>query len=252
MTPTVVALMAFACMFAGARLGMYLRSALPEQHLSGDSKDVVRLGMGLIATLTALVLGLVIASAKNAFDQIDASVRHTSADILTLDRVLAGYGPETKELREQIRSTVDSQLARIWDEGIPSAQQDVTQRTRVIEGIDAGLRGLSPQNDSQRELQSRALQLSGEMQAARWLLLESQDDSIPTPFLVIVVFWLTVLFWSFGLFAPRNPTVLAVLLVCALSSATAVFLILELERPFGGIVKVSSAPLHYTLSHLGD
>lgn len=252
MTPILVALFAFACMFAGTRGGMFLRNALPEHHLTDDSKEVVRLGMGLIATLTALVLGLVTASAKSAFDQQTASVQRAAADILTLDRALADYGPETKASRDELRDLVQFQLDHIWQEGMTRVEADVLAGTQRIEALAASLRALEPHDDGRRELKSRAITLGDDIQEARWMRLENQGHSIPTPFLVIVIFWLTVLFGSFGLFAPRNATVAAVLLLCAMSSSASIFLILELEHPFDGVVRVTSAPMHYTLDRLGQ
>jgi len=252
MTPVAIGLLAFLAMAGGTWLGMRLRDALPEHHLSAESKEAVRLGMALIASLTALVLGLVIATAKSAFDEQNSAVRHAAADILTLDRVLADYGPETQACRDGIHRLVDMQLDHIWGEASRSMPADSVPGTRAIEGVDAALRLLTPQNDSERELQARALSISDDIQEARWLRLESGDAPIPTPFLVIIVFWLTVLFWSFGLFAPSNVTVKAVFGLCALSAGAAIYLILELEHPFDGIVKVSSEPMHYTLSHLGE
>jgi hypothetical protein len=251
-TPVVIGLLAFLAMAGGTWLGMRLRSALPDHHLGDESKEAVRLGMALIASLTALVLGLVIATAKSAFDEQNSAIRHAAADILTLDRVLADYGPETKGCRDGIRRLVDLQLDRIWDEGSGSVPPDTAAGTRAIETLDAELRRLTPQSDPQRELQARALSISGDIQEARWLRLESGGPPIPTPFLVIIVFWLTVLFWSFGLFSPSNATVKAVFGLCALSAGAAIYLILELEHPFAGIVKVSSEPMHYALSHLGE
>jgi len=251
-TPVVIGLLACLSMLGGTWLGMRLRDALPEHHLGDESKEAVRLGMALIASLTALVLGLVIATAKSAFDEQNSAVRHAAADILTLDRVLADYGPETQACRDGIRRLVELQLEHIWDEGSESAPPDSASGMRAIEALDAGLRLLTPQNDAQRGLQARALSISGDIQETRWLRLESGGAPIPTPFLVIIVFWLTVLFWSFGLFCPSNATVKVVYAMCALSAGAAIYLILELEHPFDGIVKVSSEPMHYTRSHLGE
>jgi hypothetical protein len=231
---------------------MSLRGALPEDHLSNESKDTVKLGIGLIATMTALVLGLVTASAKSSFDAQDSAVKHTAADILTLDRILARYGPEAKEIRDSIRRTVAFRVNRIWPEdGSRPAQVDPSEAAPTVEGIEDQIRGLSPQNDTQRWFQSRALDLSEDLLKARWLMFGWEGASIPTPFLVALALWLTITFASFGLFAPRNTTVIAVLFVCALSVSSVVFLILEMARPFEGLIKVSDAPLRYALSHLG-
>ena len=254
MSPTEIALIVFACVLGGTLLGMYLRVVMPEHHLSEDSKDVIKLGMGLIATIAALVLGLVIASAKSSYDTQDVSVKHIAAKIMLLDRQLALYGPETKESRDLIRRILAQRIDKIWpEERSQYAKLDTSETfpTAVGEGLEYRIRQLAPQNDVQRGLQSTALQISSDIMETRWFVLGA-GSSVPVPFLVVVVFWLTVIFGSFGIFAPRNATVIAVLIVCALSVACSIFLILEMDQPFRGVMKISSTPLRFTLSHLGQ
>ena len=253
MISTEIASIVFACVFGGALLGMFLRVYIPEHHLSEGAKDVIKLGMGLIATMAALVLGLVIATAKNSYDTQDDAVKHTAAKLLLLDRVLANYGPETKEARDLLRRIVASRLDAIWPEDWSQrARLDAPEAVFATQQIEARIVQLSPQNDTQRRLQSQALQIGSDIMETRWLILGGLGSSIRVPFLVVVVFWLTIIFGSFGLFAPRNATVVTVLFLCALSVAGSIFLILEMDRPFEGVMKISSAPLRYTLSHLGQ
>jgi hypothetical protein len=253
MTSLEIAGITFACIFGGALLGMFLRTVLPEHHLSPDSKDVVKVGMGLIATMAALVLGLLTGSAKGTFDTQDAELKHMAANVILLDRTLAHYGPETKSIRDQIRRAIEYKLAATWPEDGSATRVDTSETTPAVEGIEDAIRALSPQNDVQRALQSRALQISGDLMQTRWLMFGQQaGNSIQTPLLVVLVFWLAALFASFGLFAPRNATVIAVLCASALSVSGAILLILEMNQPFQGLVKVSSAPLRYTLAHLGQ
>ena len=253
MIPAEIALIVFACVFGGALLGMFLGGVLPEHHRSDDTKDVIKLGTALIATMAALVLGLMIATAKNSYDMQDAAVKHTAAKLLLLDRVLANYGPETKETRDLLRRIVASRLDAIWPEDRSQrVTLDAPEAVFATQQIEARIMQLSPQNDAQRRLQSQALQISSEIMETRWLILGGRGSSIPVPFLVVVVFWLTIIFGSFGLFAPRNATVVAVLFLCALSVAGSILLILEMDRPFEGLMRISSAPLRYTLSHLGQ
>ncbi len=220
--------------------------------MSDESKDVVKLGTGMIATMAALVLGLLIASAKGNFDTMSSELRQIGSRVILLDRVMAHYGSETAEARDLLRRSVASSIERLWPEdkiGIASAK---AHAVRVdFEVIQDQLRQLSPRNDPQRWLQSRALQISSEIAETRWLLIEQIGQVQFRPFIAILVFWLTIIFASFGLFSPRNATVITVLLISALSVAGALFLILELDIPFGGLIKVSSAPLRDALAHLG-
>ncbi len=252
MTPTEIALIVFACVFAGALLGMLIRGRLPEHHLSTETENVIKLGMGLIATMAALVLGLLIATAKSAYETQDEAVKHTAARVLLLDHMLASYGPETKEVRELLRRTVAIRLEAIWPEDRSQhARFDPNEASPAVHTIEARILQLSPKNDSQRWLQSEALRVDRDIMETRWLVAGALGSSVPVLFVVVVVFWLTILFGSFGLFAPRNATVIIVLFLCALSVAASIFLILEMDHPFDGLMKVSSAPIRYALSQLG-
>jgi hypothetical protein len=232
---------------------MILRAALPAHHLSNESKEVVKLGTGLIATLSALVLGLLIASAKSSFDGQRTGFQQLSANIVLLDRTLAHYGPETKDAREALRRLVESTIERLWPQTASKSSglgdSAITEDAGIV--LDR-IRELSPKNEIQRGLQSQAQQICTDLAKTRWLLVEQNESAIPTPFLVVVVFWLTVLFTSFGLFSPGNPTVVATLLVCALSVAGAMFLIVDLDQHFGGLIQISSTPLRNALSQLGQ
>jgi Protein of unknown function (DUF4239) len=248
-----LALITFACTFCGAMGATFLRGRLPSEHLSKESQDVVRLGIGLVATMTALLLGLVTAAARGTFDDQDAAMRRSATAVLTLDRHLARYGPETKPTRDLIRAVVAYRLKAIWNEGSGDSrgQADSAEGTPPIEQIENQILNLSPQTENQRWFKTEALKLADEVVRTRWQVLGFSGGSVPLPFLIVVIFWLTVTFSSFGLYAPRNSTVIAVLFVAAFSVAAAVFLILELDGPFTGFIKISSDPFRFALSELG-
>jgi hypothetical protein len=209
--------------------------------------------MGLIATVTALVLGLVIASAKSSYDTQHDAIKYSAAKILLLDRVLASYGPESKDARALLQRIVESRVDAIWPKDRSRhAKLDATEADFAGQEIAARILQFTPQNDAQRWLQPKALQLGNEISETRWLKMGELGKSVPVPFLVVVVFWLTIIFGSFGLFAPRSGTVVGALFLCSLSVAGAMFLILEMHQPFEGIMKLSGAPLRYALSHLGQ
>jgi len=246
-------LVIFASAFGGALLGLFLSSILPEHHLSKESKDAIKMGAGFIATLTALVLGLMISSAKDSFDLINNAMSQGSSRIILLDRVLARYGPETKPIREDLRRSVAFTLETIWGKrGKEWAGKIRAFEAKArMEDIQDELRGLVPQNDVQRSFQSQAIGLTDELLQMRWLTIEQTQFSLPTPFFVVLSFWLAALFVSTGLLASRNTTVLMVLFVCAISISGAVFLIYEMNHPLGGIIQVSKKPLLKTLEYLG-
>jgi hypothetical protein len=167
------------------------------------------------------------------------------------DRQLVHYGPETKDVRDLLRRYTALKIDAMWPDEASQPVKDANRWTLLEEAQDK-LRALTPQNDAQRWLKERALQLSGDVAEARWLLREQSEGSIPVPFLMILVRWLIIIFTSFGLFAPRNTTAIAVLFVCSLSVAGAVFLILELAHPYGGVIRISSAPAREVLVHLNQ
>jgi hypothetical protein len=241
----------FASLLGGAALGLILRKTLPEHHLSSESKDAAKISMALIATMTALVLGLLIASAKSSYDAQSTELTQMSAKIVLLDHLLAHYGPETKDIRETLRSNVSDSLNQIWSSGNDGSSQ-VQPKSTSAEAVFDKIQLLSPKDDAQRALQANALNIAMSVGEIRWLMYEQAGATISKPFLFIVVFWLIILFISFGLFAPLNLTVVSSFFVCALSASAAIFLIVEMYRPYAGLIQISSAPLRAALAHLGQ
>jgi hypothetical protein len=220
----------FACVFGGALLGMSLHKFLPQDHLSDESKTVVRLAMGLVATMTAMVLGLLISSAKASFDTQNNEITGTSSKFILLDRTLADYGPETKQTRDLLRSVVVDLLDQM-EQKEHADFTGVVVPAREVDSVCDKIQGLSPKDDRHRSFQADALNVLKEARQMRWLVYEQQSTSISMPMLIILVSWLVALFISFGLYAPTNGTVVTGLLVSALSASCAILLILELYRP---------------------
>jgi hypothetical protein len=251
MSSIAISVIVFAWVFGGALFGRLLGRVLPKSHLEDTSRDVVNLAMGLLVTLTALVLGLLIGSAKSSFDAQTADVAEMSAKVVLLDRVLASYGPETKQVRDALRGAVVRNLDRLWPQERSGALEPVAPLTGsgvVYQKIQT----LSPKNDTQRSLQAQATSIATSIGEVSWLMYAQSANSISKPMLAILVFWLTMIFISFGLSAPANATVTSALLVCALSVSGAIFLILELYAPYGGLITVSSAPLRNAVAQLGQ
>jgi hypothetical protein len=249
----LVALASAGSIFGGALLGMALQRRLPGHHLTKDMQDVVKLSAGTIATLTALVLGLLVSSAKTAFDTINTGVVQGSAKIILLDRTLARFGPEADGARQTLKQVVASGIQRTWPTektGVPTVAN--IERVNGIERLQDDVRALAPQTDVQREARSEAQQITRDLGQTRWLLIEEAQNELPTPLLLILVFWLSLLFVSFGLFAPQNVTALVVLFVGSCAISGSIFLVLELNQPLDGIIKVSGAPLMNALRHLGE
>jgi hypothetical protein len=252
MGPMPISWIVFGCVFGGALLGMFLRATLPEHHLSVDSKGALTLVIGLIGTMSALVLGLLIATAQSSYTTRRSEFTQMSVNIILLDRVLAHYGTEANTVRDLLRRAVVRELQRISPEPGNSGRMKVDPRAAGGDALFDAIQGLSPKNDAQRSLQAQALTIAISLGQTRWLLFEQGGSSIPIAFLFVLVFWLSVIFASFGLFAPHNLTVITGFFVGALSVSGAIFLILELDRPFQGLISISDAPLRNALAILGQ
>lgn len=241
MTPFLSSLIVFACVFIGGMLGLYVGPMLPTEHVSSESRDVVRLVMGLVATTVALVLGLLVASAKSFYDTQNNEMTQLAANLVILDRVLAHYGPEAADTRASLRAGAEH-----WAEVLRPGSG------LRHEGVFDQIQALSPKDDNQRTMKAQASSLAIQMGQTRWLIFAQNTIPVPKLLLVALNFWLTVLFLSFGLFAPRNLTVRFGLFISALAVAGAIFLILEMYHPHGGLIQVSDAPLRSALAQLGQ
>lgn len=254
MSALVIAAIVLVCVFGGALVGMGLRRHLPDHHLKEDSKNTVNLAIGVIATMSALVLGLMVSSAKGSFDRMADELTQAAATVVQLDRTLVEYGPETIEIRRKLRSNY--QIAAdmlIAEDESQLAKLRVSSTNNRVEDVAAGIRTLAPSNDAQREARTRALSLVDVASANRWLLILQQHGSISTPLLVVVVSWLALIFVGFGMFSPpHNATVVIALFMCALSVAGAIFLIIEMDDPLMGIVRISDAPMRKALAILNS
>jgi hypothetical protein len=248
LSPIAIASIVFICVFSGAVIGMMLRIRVPDHHLDGDSKDIVKLVLGLIGTMSALVLGLLIASAKGTYDTQSDYVTQLSADVLEIDGFLLKYGPESKETRELFRKAVIEGIERIWPkDGTDAANLKPPVGKGTNDAFYDSVQNLSPQTDAQHFAKDQALQIYVSGYRTRVLMYARRGGSISLPFLVVLVSWLVLLFVGFGLLTRINGTIIAALLVGALSVAGAIFLVLELDEPYEGLMRISSSPLQSAL-----
>jgi 4-amino-4-deoxy-L-arabinose transferase-like glycosyltransferase len=220
---------------------------LPEHHLASDSRDVVKLGIGLIGTMAALVLGLLVSSAKGSYDTQRSELTQISANLILLDRLLVHYGPEADGARKLLREVAIGTLHQLWPEENTAAE---APETKVGDAYFDKIQELAPRNDAERALQSQAESMSINLGQLRWLLFEQSGSAISMPMLVVLVFWLAIIFAGFGALAPRNSTVVVTLFLCALAVSGAIFLILELDHPFEGLIRLSSDPVRAAIAHL--
>jgi hypothetical protein len=244
MSPFVIALIVAATIMAGALAGAFLRTRLPKHHLDDETRQIVKIGIAFLSTLAALVLGLIIASAKSSFDTKTEEVQDAAAKILLLDDSLRQLGSSAEPARNLLRQIVSSRLAELWGNADAATGTPPPGRTALRIGeLESALRILSPSGEAQRLAWTRSLQLAGELAQIRSLASAQVGSSITTPLLVLLVFWLAIIALGWNIYAPRHGTIHALNALCAVSTAGAIFLILEMDRPFGGMIRLSDAPL---------
>lgn len=276
MNPFLVAFLFFASALGATLFGFLLRRKLPEHHVSEHSRGVIILSTKLVATMTALLLGLLVSSANDSLQSFGSGLEQMGARLATLDRLMKAYGPETREMRHALRQHTALSVSVIWPEererlvrlglpggdGLPAAGGEGSAReggdpvrskavASFLPVIESKLLDLVPQDGAQRWRQGECLRQLSILAEQHWLLVEKAQSTVPATLLLLLLAWLLILFATFGLFAPRNSTVTTVLVLCAVSASAAVFVILEMNSVTSGLLKVSGEPLIRALSVMG-
>jgi hypothetical protein len=251
MSDFMIAGIVFACTVAGALLGLWLRGVLPHTHTSSESMDAVKLATGLLATLAALVLGLLVSSSKGSLDAVNRELVQNAARVLQLDQILKAYGPAADDLRQHMLSDYRLTIQLLGEQEPMMVEQAYLQsRLAHMQDYQSEIAQLPAVDDVHRQLRAQAVQLQAEVAGTRWLLVLQRNGSLSMPLLVVLVVWLVVIFTSFGLLSPRNRVVLTAFVLCALSASGAILMILEMDRPLDGLVHVSLTPLQDALQRL--
>ena len=248
--PLIIGLIVFATILAGAFAGWVLRQRLPEHHLAEETKSLVSVSMAVVATASALVLGLLISNANTSFSTLGGEVTTLSAQILRLDRLLARYGPETGLARETLRNYAELKTADLFPDNQADLRLSDPETYGLLQQLEDSILALKPVNARDKWWLDQAMALAGKIGDTTWLLTQQVKQGTPKAFLALLIFWLTLLFGSFGLFAPRNLTSAVTLTLCALAVAGAFGMILELERGFGGLIHISPEQMHQAVMKL--
>jgi hypothetical protein len=251
MSDALVGVIIFGLLFGGALFGMLLAWALPTQHLSTESRDVIRVVMAMLATLSAVVLGLLTGAAINSLAEKEGELRRAGVQFIMLDRTLADYGPETDAARGLLKQTLADRISQIWPADGGDVILDALGGGPGIRLVQKEIFALTPATDEQRWLQANALQYAKSIAESRWTTVEQISSRFPWAFFLTVVGWLAIIFISFGLFAPRNGSVVAAFFLASISLAGAIFMILEMDQPYGGAVRIPSTALTVALEQLG-
>lgn len=244
---TGIGLIAFICIFGAGLLGFALRGFLPEHHRTDETGKTVHNIMGVVALLAALVLGLLVASTKSSFDVRSQEVQQFSANLTLLDRELVHFGQDAARMREMLRTFTAHKIAQLWTDRDADSVKDAAESVRLLDEIEGDLRRFVPRDETQIEGRKNALDIIRELKRTSRLLSVQQINTTPRPFLIVGVFWLSVLFLCRAIFAPFHGAVIAALFLAALSVSVAINLIFDMDRPFKGFIKVSPVPMQQAL-----
>jgi len=248
--PLIIGLSAFAVILAGAVTGWKLRKQLPPEHLTEETKSLISLSTAVVATVSALVLGLLISNANSSFIRLGGQVTALSAEILRLDQILRRYGPDTHVARKTLRQFAEQKAADLFPDQPANVRLGNPSTYELLQQLEDMLLALKPANARDQWWMGQAMTLAGKIGDTRWLIAQQVDEGTPKAFVALLVFWLALLFASFGLFAPHNPTSAVILTLCALAVAGAVAMFLELEHGFGHMIRVSPRPMQQAVEIL--
>jgi hypothetical protein len=244
-----VSLIALVVIFGGGILGIVLRRVLPEEHFVPASETVIKLVTGFVMTMTGIILGMLVSSAKASYDGQKVLVAQMASDVILLDRALAVYGPETDPIRSEEREALEAAANRVWPS--TTSTHATLHPESAMDRAEAQLSALEPKTASQAYAKTHSMALLNELQKFNWLLfVQSDTNKLSIPLLVVLISWVVAIFTSFGLYAPPNPTVIATILLGALAVSAAIFIIVEMYSPFSGMMKISPDPIREAIAQL--
>ena len=242
----IIGLISLAAIFGGVLIGRFAARRLPGTHLSSETQSAVTVSVAVIGTLSALVLGLMITAANSSFSARSDEVRELSLQLIRIDRNLRRYGPEADDARAKLREWAAAKTQQLFPEkgqSRPSSEATIV----MLEAVQDAVLELNPKDERQKYLRTLCLTLSSTLIQARWSLEQRRGHSVPVPFLILLIFWLSIVFASFGLFAPENPTALVALFLCSVAVSGGIVLIEELDNPLSGFIQVPSDSMHKAL-----
>ncbi len=245
----VVGLLVFAFLAGSALIVLWLHPRLPPTLRSKETTDTVRLGIGVVATITALVVSLLISSVKGSFDQVHHDVQTFATELILLDRTLRFYGPEADKARTLLTRYTRRALQETWPGTGRTAIVDDQTAGALLDQTEAAILAL-PTGPQQSRLADRAAAEIRDVVRQRWSLVEESGSAVSPVLVAALSLWLGLIFASCGYNAPRNGLVIAVFLVCAASVAGAIFLIVEMDGAFTGLLTVPSDSVQRALAHM--
>ena len=248
---TGIGLLAFCFIFGAAMIGLFVGRKLPESHRTESTQKTVQNVMNVIGVLSALVLGLLVASTKTNYDTRSREVEQFAADLTLLDRELTHFDQGAKDLRDELRAFTARKIALTWptERAVGPVMHDA-QSIQMLGDLQERLRMWLPRSEIERDGRTNALGLVAELQRTSRLLAVQDSSRTPRPFLIVVILWLSMLFFSYGVFAPRNATAVIAMLICAFSVSIAANLIFDTDRPFSGFIRIPPTAMQQALDEM--
>lgn len=244
-----ISTLVFVLVFGAALAGMAIRRVRPDERYTPEAKDTIRIAIGLVVTMTSLVLGMLVSSGKTFYDGEKNQVAELSAQIVLVNDLLTNYGPETAQLRMEAQRSIEEVVDRIW----PRKKSQSFELRPSANGARfyQHVQMLAPKNEEQASIKAQLLTATLSLRKTYWLMfLQSEQTSITFPLLAVVTAWLVFIFFSFGLFAPRIPNAVVTLIICAMAVSAAIFIILSMNSPFSGVLRISPTAVRDALSQM--
>jgi hypothetical protein len=249
--PIVIGLVALGLIFSGGVAGLLIGRVIHDRYLDEGTQKIVQIAMGTVSVMCALVISLLITTARNTLNTRDRQVAQLATNLILLDRDVVQYGPEALDIRGLLQRYTRLKIQLTWPDNGSGSLLDDPKSLQLLEDIQQRLRDLRPATATQRAIQASALQTIGDVIRTRWLLAVEHGHEVPRQFLYILVLWLTALFMSFGVFAPRNAMVVGALFICAACLSTALLLIADMDQPLqGGIITIGPEPMQRALERM--
>jgi hypothetical protein len=256
------AILVFVLLCVSTAVGSFVNARIPERHRSRESIELVQLAIGLMVTFAAIVLGLLTSSVKTGFETAYQARGTYAGEIAQLDRCLRDYGPETQATRALLRGYVAAVIVSTWPNepaptGVVYPDTSKMHQTgedptlaNVMNQVGLDVRALQPTDAFHQNMAAACRSDYADTIKSRWAVIEGQHGSIATPFFWVLVFWLVLVFASFGLRAPPNILSVIIVALCAVSVSTALFVIRDLDSPYGGLFGVPSDSMRGALADM--
>ncbi len=248
MSNLVLGVIIFLLLASSSLFALVIHPRLTNRYRNDETNTVVRLIANLFVVMASLVLGLMINSAKSTYEAVDHNVHAISKEIILFDRALRPL-PGGSETRQRILTYANHAHNLNRPTGDRLIVGDVSSE-QLLSAVGTSLRAINVVDREETALLQEARQRFRTIVDLRWALVEDAEGVIPMPIIAMVVAWLVLIFASFGYRAPRNLVIVGSVVVAAGLIAGSIYLILDLDAPFSGLVQVTDEPLQRAIAEM--